>query len=160
MMHPHDAIHQLAVGRLARVLHPFGLGEIQGQWLFAEDVFPEVCGTTCPFAMERRGQGNIDGVDVGLAQQFEVTAEAGDWLAGGKEGEFRIGGGVPDRALVDPVSGAGFVAAGNGCELSTPGLVNGTPDFRRDAGSPQDSPADGTCRSGGAHLWYVPMSSP
>src|SRR5262245_35141967 len=159
-MHPHDAIHQLAVRQLAHVLHPVRLGEIQGQWLFAEDVFPELCGTTRPFAMERGRKRNINGVDVGLLQQVHVAAVTYDRRAGGKKGKLRICGGVTDRVSVDPVSGAGLVAAGDRDKLRSVCVVDRTADFRCDTRGPENPPADGTCGSSGDHLWYIPTSSP
>ena len=71
---PHERLHQEDAARTAVFDHRLGLVGVQRQGLLAEDVLAEVGGEEDPGLVQLVGQGDVDGVDVGVGDGGLVGA--------------------------------------------------------------------------------------
>ncbi len=117
----HEGFHQEDVVTARGVDDGFGLGGVQANGLFAEDVLSGRGGTDGPFGVGGVRGGDVDGVHLGVGEQGLVAVvEAG-------AGEFGRGG-------------AGG-AAGDGVERAVAGVGEGGGKLAGDAAGAQDAPA-------------------
>ena len=77
--------HHPTGGAVVRLGHSPGLVGVGGERLLAQDVFAGLEGGDGPVPVEAVGEGVVDGVDLGVLDQFRVTAQdAGNALFTGK----------------------------------------------------------------------------
>ena len=138
-VHEHDSVHELQVSGGAGVDDFFGSGGGGGDGFFEEEVFAVGGGFEGPVLTRDGWEREIDGVDVGAAEEFVVAAEG---LGGG----FVRGGGL---AFCDEGLSTLELAACDGDEARVACVAECLPVFSSDLGGAEDAPADGVA----AHFW-------
>lgn len=119
----HDLQSRITAGGVDESAAFFG-GE--SDRLFAEDVLTGFEGLDGPGDVEVIGEGVIDGVDIGIGEEFLVGA---------------VGAG--DAELVGGGAGLGEFAGGDGEDLTMLALLHGGDDFiETDFGGTEDAPTD------------------
>ena len=126
MVPVHEAFHDLQTGEcFSRRQKLAGIGRIQPQGLFTQDVLAGLEGLDRPFHVQVIGQWNVDGLDAVVGQQFFVGAKR----TGNTEAPGRLPG--PIR-----------IARGDGLDFTVLALLHGRNDFlQADFGGAHDPPA-------------------
>ena len=122
----HEGFADEDAGAVANGEEGLGLGEGHAEGFFAEDVLAGFGGADGPGDVELVGERVVDGVDVGVGEEFFVGA---------------VGGG--DVELRGDGAGFGEVARGDGGDGGVLAALHGGDDFSdADAGGGEDAPAD------------------
>jgi len=121
----HEGFDEGAAGFFGDGEHFFGLREIGGKRLFAEDVFAGAEGFERPLVVEGVGEGDVDGLDCGVVEEGFVGAVGG----GDVEGLRESAGGV---------RGAG----GDGGEAAAAGGADAGAELAGDVAGAEDAPGE------------------